>query len=182
MCKEGGAPERIASGQRGEINPNDSMQGGSLTGIRLRPIVASDLDAFFEHQRDPVALRIGHLTSRERAEFDGHWSRILADPLAIQCTVECDGVVVGYVGSFVRAGLREVAYWYGRPYWGKGIATAALGEFVAGVPERPLYALVTVDNAASRRVLEKAGFHVEERRMTVEDSGEQVEELLLRLD
>ena len=165
----------------GETNLNESMQEGSLTGIRLRPIVASDLDAFFEHQRDPVALRIGHLTSRKRAEFDGHWSRILADPLAIQCTVECDGAVVGYVGSFVRAGLREVAYWYGRPYWGKGIATAALREFVAGV-QRPLYALVTVDHPASRRVLEKVGFSVEEKRMTVEDSGEQVEELLLRLD
>jgi len=153
-----------------------------MTGVQLRPVVASDLDTFFEHQRDSVALRMGHLPSRERADFDVHWSRILSDPLGIQRTVEYDGVVVGYVGSFVREGLREVAYWYGRQHWGKGIATAALREFVAGVPERPLYAVVTVDHAASRRVLEKVGFSVEARRMTVQDSGAQIEELLLRLD
>jgi hypothetical protein len=33
-----------------------------------------------------------------------------------------------------------------------------------------------------RRVLEKVGFRVETRRMTGEDSGAQIEELLLRLD
>lgn len=153
-----------------------------MTGVRLRPIAASDLDTFFEHQRDPVALRIGHLTSRERADFDVHWSRILSDPRAIQCTVEYDGAVVGYVGSFVRAGRREVAYWYGRQHWGKGIATAALREFLAGVPERPLFAAVIVEHSASRRVLEKVGFSVEARRVAVEDSGAHVEELLLRLD
>jgi RimJ/RimL family protein N-acetyltransferase len=153
-----------------------------MPGIRLRPVAASDLDTFFEHQRDPVALRMGALTSRERAEFDAHWARILADPLGIQRTVESEGTVVGYVGSFVRDGLREVAYWYGREHWGRGIATAALRAFVAELPERPLFARVTVDHAASRRVLEKVGFRVEARESTVESSGVEVEEFLLRLD
>lgn len=153
-----------------------------MTGIRLRPVAASDLDTFFEHQRDPVALRVGTLTSRDRAEFDAHWARILADPVGILRTVESEGAVVGYVGSFVREGLREVAYWYGREHWGKGIATAALREFLAEVHERPLFARVTVDHTASRRVLEKVGFFIEARESTVESSGDQVEEFLLRLD
>ena len=59
-----------------------------MTGIRLRPVAASDLDTFFEHQCDPVALRVGTLTSRGRAEFNTHWARILADPLGILRTVE----------------------------------------------------------------------------------------------
>jgi RimJ/RimL family protein N-acetyltransferase len=153
-----------------------------MTRIRLRPVASSDLDTFFEHQRDPVALHIGTLTSRERAEFDAHWARILADPLTIQRTVECDGVVVGYVGSFVQDGLREVAYWYGREHWGKGIATGALQEFLGEVHERPLFARVTVDHAASRRVLEKVGFYVKAKESMVESSGEEVEEYLLQLD
>jgi RimJ/RimL family protein N-acetyltransferase len=153
-----------------------------MTGIRLRPVAASDLDTFFEHQRDPVALRVGTLTSRERPEFDTHWARILADPLGILRTVESEGVVFGYVGSFVREGLREVAYWYGREHWGKGIATAALRELLAEVRERPLFARVTVDHTASRRVLEKVGFFIEARESTVESSGDGVEEFLLRLD
>jgi hypothetical protein len=39
-----------------------------MTGIRLRPVAASDLDIFFEHQCDPVALRLGMLTSRGRPD------------------------------------------------------------------------------------------------------------------
>ena len=107
-----------------------------MTGIRLRPVLASDLDTFFEHQRDPVALRVGTLMSRERPEFDTHWARILADPLGILRTVEGEDAVFGYVGSFVREGLREVAYWYGREHWGKGIATEALSQLLAEVHER----------------------------------------------
>jgi len=156
--------------------------GRLMTRTRLRPVASSDLDTFFEHQRDPVSLRIGTLTTRERAEFDDHWASILADPLAIQRTVECDGAVVGYVGSFVREGLREVAYWYGREHWGKGIATAALREFLSEVRERPLFARVTVDHTASRRVLEKVGFYVKAKESILESSGAEVEEYLLQLD
>jgi RimJ/RimL family protein N-acetyltransferase len=153
-----------------------------MASIRLRPVAASDLDTFFEHQRDPVALRVGTLTSRDRAAFDAHWARILADPLGILRTVESGGAVVGYVTSFVREGMREVAYWYGREHWGNGIATAALRELLAEVQERPLFARVTVNHAASRRVLEKAGFFIEARESTVEASGDEIEEFLLRLD
>jgi RimJ/RimL family protein N-acetyltransferase len=144
-------------------------------------VESSDLDTFFKHQRDPVALRIGTLASRERAEFDAHWASILEDSLAIQRTVECNGVVVGYVCSFVREGLREVAYWYGRQHWGKGIATGALREFLGEVQERPLFARVTVDHTASRRVLEKVGFYVKARESIVESSGSEGEEYLLQL-
>ncbi|MBV9110387.1 MAG: GNAT family N-acetyltransferase [Gemmatimonadetes bacterium] len=153
-----------------------------MTGIRLRPVAASDLDTFFEHQCDPIALRVGMLTSRGRPEFDDHWARILADPLGIIRAVESEGAVAGYVSSFVRDGLREVAYWYGREHWGKGIATAALRELLAEVHERPLFARVIVDHAASRRVLEKVGFLIQARESTVESSGDEVEEFLLRLD
>src|ERR1700741_4571078 len=160
----------------------ESAPRRSLTSIRLRPVASSDLDTFFEHQCDPVALRVGTLTSRDRSDFDTHWARILADPLGILRTVESEGAVVGYVGSFVREGLREVAYWYGRGHWGKGIATAALRALLAEGHHRPLFARVSLDNTASRRVLEKVGFFIEARESTVESSGDEVEEFLLRLD
>jgi len=153
-----------------------------MTSIRLRPVEPADLDAFFEHQRDPVALRIGRLASRERAEFDAHWAKILADPAAIQRTVERDGAVVGYIGSFVRGELREVAYWYGREHWGRGIATDALRRFLDEVHERPLFARVTVEHVASRRVLEKVGFYVKAKESTADSAGDEIEEYLLQLD
>src|SRR5215218_9325330 len=52
-------------------------------------------------------------------------------------------------------GEREVTYWIGRSYWGKGIATDALTAFLAVERSRPLHARVASDNVASRRVLEK---------------------------
>src|SRR5919106_5577065 len=60
----------------------------------------------------------------------------------------------------VEPGEREVTYWIGRSYWGRGIATGALSAFLVGDPSRLLHARVAHDNVGSRRVLEKRGFRV----------------------
>jgi RimJ/RimL family protein N-acetyltransferase len=71
-----------------------------------------------------------------------------------------EGEVAGTIGSWGSPDEREVTYWIGRPYWGKGIATAALKAFLTVDPSPPLHARVAFDNVASRRVLEKCGFRV----------------------
>jgi RimJ/RimL family protein N-acetyltransferase len=78
---------------------------------------------------------------------------------------------------------REVTYWIGRSFWGKGIATAALMSFLTIDPTRPLHARVAGDNVASHRVLEKCGFRVvaKERSFAEARSGE-IEEFVLRLE
>lgn len=68
--------------------------------------------------------------------------------------------LVGCIGAHARgdAGF-EIGYWYGRPFWGQGIASEALGGFLSEA--RKLGALAAghfVDNPASGRVLEKNGF------------------------
>jgi RimJ/RimL family protein N-acetyltransferase len=55
-------------------------------------------------------------------------------------------------------GKPQVTYWLGKAFWGNGIATLALTEFLRIFNTRPLYASVAKDNAASIRVLEKCGF------------------------
>ena len=57
-------------------------------------------------------------------------------------------------------------YWLGREFWGKGIATWALTEFLVFEQCRPIYARVAKDNLASLRVLQKCGFVI-----TGEDKG-----------
>ena len=55
----------------------------------------------------------------------------------------------------------EIGYWIGRPYWGRGYATAAAELLIKEARRRGLerlYAEVFVENPASMRVLEKAGF------------------------
>ena len=59
----------------------------------------------------------------------------------------------------------EVGYWLGEPFWGRGIATAALEaltEYAYGEFDLVrLFATVMEWNPASARVLEKAGFQYE---------------------
>ncbi len=90
--------------------------------------------------------------------------------------------MAGNVVSFELAGTRNVGYWIGRQYWGKGIATTALAAFLDQVQARPLYAHVAKHNRASLRVLEKCGFTIfGEDRVDLDASGEQIEEYLLKV-
>ena len=66
--------------------------------------------------------------------------------------------VAGNIVSWIQDDRREIGYWIGKPYWGKGIATAAVAQFVELLTERPIFAHVAEHNAASIRVLEKCGF------------------------
>ena len=126
--------------------------------VVLREFVDSDLPLFFEHQRDPEAVRMAAFASRDHDAFMIHWARIRRDPLNIICTIVCDGHVAGYIGSWIADERRLIAYWIGREFWGRGVATVALAAFAAEVKERPLHAFVAKHNVGSIRVLEKCEF------------------------
>ncbi|HEX2122147.1 MAG TPA: GNAT family N-acetyltransferase [Thermoanaerobaculia bacterium] len=128
--------------------------------VHLRDVRPEDLPVFYEHQRDPVALRMAAFPSRDRDAFDAHWAKILADDSMGTKTIVADGRVTGYVGSWVQSGERLIGYWIGREFWGGGIATRALALFVAELESRPLYAYVARENLGSIRVLQKCGFTV----------------------
>jgi RimJ/RimL family protein N-acetyltransferase len=126
--------------------------------VKLRNVQPGDLPFFFEHQLDPVALRMAAFTSRQRDAFDAHWAKILANDQVDKQTILLGEQVVGNIGSFDREGMREVGYWIAREHWGKGIATQALELFLQLVPRRPLFARVATHNLGSLRVLRKCGF------------------------
>jgi RimJ/RimL family protein N-acetyltransferase len=128
--------------------------------VLLRDVEPGDLPHFFEHQRDPVAVAMVVFRSRERAEFDQHWAKILADKTSLTKTIVADGQVAGHIASFLRDGEREIGYWIDRALWGRGIASEAVPAFLRLEPTRPLYAGVAPHNLASLRVLEKCGFRL----------------------
>jgi RimJ/RimL family protein N-acetyltransferase len=148
--------------------------------VQLRDVEPQDLPLFFEHQRDPVAVEMVMFNSRDRAEFDQHWAKLLADETNLKKTIVVSGLLAnafgavsaenvastvsaenqisGYIGSWTSEGKREVGYWLDRAFWGHGVATAALAAFLRLEQTRPLHAGVAKHNLASIRVLQKCGF------------------------
>lgn len=157
-----------------------------MDGVALRHVTDDDVPVFFDQQLDAAASYMAAFTMNEsgdRAAFTAHWSKIMSDESIARRTVLSDGRVAGHVLSFIHGGDREVSYWIGRDYWGRGIATAALSAFLRILRSRPLYARAAKDNIASLRVLEKCGFEIcGEDRGFANARRAEVEELILRLD
>ena len=130
--------------------------------ILLRPVTESDLPIFYLHQADQDAARMAGFPSRAEAAHRAHWHKIMADADNILRTVVVDGEVAGNMVSFMMEGVREVGYWLGREFWGRGIASAALEQFLQEVKPRQLYAHVAKTNPGSMRVLEKCKFVLQE--------------------
>jgi RimJ/RimL family protein N-acetyltransferase len=120
--------------------------------------------------------------SRDHDAFMIHWARIRRDPSNIIRTIVCDGNVAGYIGSWIADERRLIAYWVGREFWGRGVATAALAAFAAEVKERPLHALVAKHNVGSIRVLKKCEFDPSPEHDSSIASEDGVHEVLYMLE
>jgi RimJ/RimL family protein N-acetyltransferase len=154
--------------------------------IALREFEDADLDAVFRQMSDPDAVRMAAFTAKDpndRAAFEAHMRRVLADPDVVHRSVTRDGELVGTVGSFVIEGETEVTYWIDRAFWGQGIATIALRLMLELRPTRPIFARAASDNAASLRVLEKVGFtRIGTDVGYANARGTEIQETILRLD
>jgi RimJ/RimL family protein N-acetyltransferase len=154
--------------------------------VKLRDVTEEDLPIFFEQQLDSTANYIAAFTAKDpsdRNAFMNHWTKIIANETITIKTIIFNGNVTGHISNFEQFGEPEVSYWIGKEYWGQGIATKALSEFLDYIKARPLYARAAKDNIASIRVLEKCGFSI-----TSEDKGfsnargKDVEEFILKLE
>ena len=146
----------------------------------LRDVLESDLPTLFEHQLDPDATRIAGYPAKDREAFLAHWrNRVFADAANRAMAILVEREVAGYVASWDGDGKRLIAYWIGREFWGRGIAPAAVREFLRDHEHtRPIHAYVALANARSIRVLEKCGFH---RCGEASPGPDRSEELLFQL-
>ena len=142
--------------------------------VSLRPVEDRDIEVFFDHEQDPLAVEMAAFPARDRARFVAHWAKVRADETNVVRTIVADGLVAGNIGSWQDSGQQFLGYWVGREHWGRGVATQALALLVEEVSTRPLHAHVAAHNVGSIRVLEKCGFqrdHVEEARAPAPDDG-----------
>lgn len=151
--------------------------------ISIRAVTPDDLPIIFEQQSDPAAIHMAaFVPARDQPAFTAHWAKILSDDAVVTKTIVYDGQVAGFLVKFVMFDEPEVGYWIGKDFWGRGIATQALTQFLVLLPQRPLFAHAAKDNHASLRVLQKCGFQVVSHDRAFADArGEDIDEVVLKL-
>jgi len=153
--------------------------------ITLRPIKDTDLPVFFGHQQHKPAQFMAafvHEDPSDRKHFDAHWEKLMGSDSILKYSIEFDDELVGHIMSFDMFGDREITYWIDHRHWGKGIATAALLQFIEHEKTRPLNGRAAKDNAASIRSMEKCGFVLTtEERGFANARGEEIDEVVMVL-
>jgi len=151
----------------------DPNRGPQVALRRARP---EDAEAVWALRQEPSSRRFQPLpplpleaVRRKLAERAAHR---LAPDLAgdVQWLILAEGEVAGWLTLDVTSrehGLAAVGYTVGERFRGCGIATAGLRALLPlafgrdGAALARLEAVAAIDNAASRRVLERAGFRFE---------------------
>lgn len=117
--------------------------------IELRPTTVADLDILFQFQLDQEARHLAAFTSKETFDKEAYvakYTRLLDDPTVNNQTITADSVIAGSIAKFVMEGDAELTYWIDKDFWGKGVATAALKNFLTIETARPIFGHVAFDN------------------------------------
>ena len=143
-----------------------------LTRCVVRSWEPRDADALVTHANNSriaanLRDRFPHPYTKRDARDYILWSRKRSPETVFAIAV--DGAAVGSIGFLIGADVErvsaEMGYWVGEAFWGRGIATEALVAMTTYAIDTHaltrLYALPFASNAASCRVLEKAGYVLE---------------------
>lgn len=142
--------------------------------VTLREVRPSDVAVLYEFECDPAWGAMALVRPRTREAFEAIWTKIFADRASstavgaaegiVQRAILANGELCGVIGTRLVEGQCSVGYGLGRPHWGKGIMSRALGLVLAEVSRRPIHATAAATNAASIRVLTRHGFVITGRR------------------
>jgi RimJ/RimL family protein N-acetyltransferase len=144
----------------------------STDRLVLEPLAARHADAFFEPLHDDALYQWISMDKPRSVEWlRGHWRgiecRLAPDRQTAWPTwalrLKLDGVYLGRVDAEITQALEasNVGYYLFSRHWGQGYATEAVRavtQHLISQGVHRLVATVTTGNAASERVLEKAGY------------------------
>ena len=153
--------------------------------ITLTKTTKQDLETLFEFQRDEEAIYLAAFTPKDPHDREAYlqkFEKLLQNPEVNMFTIQVDGVIAGSISKFIMEGDAEITYWIDKSYWGRGVASAALQNFLQLETTRPLFGRVAFDNLGSQKVLQKGGFiRIGEDRGFANARGTEIEEYIYRL-
>jgi RimJ/RimL family protein N-acetyltransferase len=121
------------------------------------------------------------------ADAETYLNHVILERPTISFCIDIDNVAAGGIG--IRIGhdvhkyTAELGYWLSEQFWGRGVMSEAVSAFAhfcfSNFPLHRIYAEPYSNNAASVRVLEKAGFVLEGRlKENVIKDGKRLDSLL----
>ncbi|WP_160140003.1 GNAT family N-acetyltransferase [Chryseobacterium sp. c4a] len=154
--------------------------------IELRPTTIADLEILFQFQLDDEGRHLAAFTSQDSTDKEAYlakYTKLLDNPTVNNQTIIVDSVIAGSIAKFVMEGDAEITYWIDKNFWGKGVATTALKNFLTIEPARPIFGRVAFDNLGSQKVLEHCGFvKIGTDKGFANARQKEIEEFIFRLD
>jgi [ribosomal protein S5]-alanine N-acetyltransferase len=143
----------------------------AAANVALRPATPADAMALFAIARDPEVMRymdwaMPRMPSATLAHLEGAHARWNAGT-EFQWIIEerATGGCVGTIAFRPNAQGVDFGYFLAREHWGKSYAFEAATALLAWFDEQPevarILATVDVDNARSRRLLERLGLRLD---------------------
>lgn len=168
---------------------------GAVPSFHLRPWRMEDVESFVRYCSDPhvranmfddfqelasLDKARGFLAGCISAGSDKMWAR------AIDAGGEAVGSIALIRGTDAYRKSAAIAYWLGRPFWGRGIMSEAVRQICRMAFDSTDLVRISAQpfstNPASCRVLEKAGFTLEGcLRKSVYKNGQSLDSLLFAL-
>ncbi|MCB2380191.1 GNAT family N-acetyltransferase [Hymenobacter sp. BT635] len=162
-----------------------------LSGVRLRPWHLHDAPVLAETANDRgIWQNLRDVFPHPYRLEDAYWYiGLTTDPDSpdIHLAIEVEGEAAGAISVLFKDDINrcsaEIGYWLGRQYWGRGIVAEAVKVLTdytfAHFEVCRLYAEIFARNAASARVLSKAGYEQEARlQKSIVKEGEVQDALL----
>jgi len=155
------------------LNFPDAVPEFFRDAVHLRELTEDDIPSWFERASDPESALLAGDPIPESVEMGFQWLQRHRERFRQQAGIRWAIAPQGFTQSIGTIGLTitskeeriaELGIVIGRAYWGKGIGTAAAHLVVdyalniLGLAE--IQAEVLQRNLASRRLLEKVGFHL----------------------
>jgi RimJ/RimL family protein N-acetyltransferase len=170
-----------------------NMESSIRHAISLRPWRDSDIPSLLKYANNPniannLMDRFPHPFLAANAQWFLNWANTFSPPQIL--AIDLNGEAIGSIGLHPLEDVFrlncELGYWVAEPFWGKGIATQAIGLMVAYAKANfaftRLFARPYGSNIGSQKALLKAGFVLEARfEKTLIKNGKLEDELVFGL-